>query len=352
MTTAATALRSLSTAVIVLTLRSASAAAPLPALGADLSQLTVSGVSSGGYMAVQFQVAHSKLVRGAGVIAGGPYDCAEGSTRLALTRCMSPSSWAALPSVAELRARAEKLAGAGRIDPLDNLRDDQAWLFSGGKDDTVTTAVVDRLAAFYGQWMTPAAIRFVKLPEAGHAMISVADPQANPCASAQSPYINRCGDFDAAGEMLTHLLGPLLPPTTTTQGELASFDQRPFVDGPAIDASLADEGYLFVPPACHAGACRIHVAFHGCRQSAAQIGRRFVEGAGYNAWAASNRIIVLYPQVAPRYGAAMGSWKWLNNPFACWDWWGYSGNDYPTRQGPQINAVRTMIERLAAPRQP
>mgnify|MGYP003383088845 CR=1 FL=1 len=39
-----------------------SAAPALPALGADLSELTVSGVSSGAYMAVQFEVAHSKLV--------------------------------------------------------------------------------------------------------------------------------------------------------------------------------------------------------------------------------------------------------------------------------------------------
>ena len=71
--------------------------AELPALAADLRELTVSGVSSGAYMAVQFQVAYSQLVRGAGIIAGGPYDCAEGSILRALTRCMSPSSWAELP---------------------------------------------------------------------------------------------------------------------------------------------------------------------------------------------------------------------------------------------------------------
>jgi hypothetical protein len=56
--------------------------------------------------------------------------------------------------------------------------------------------------------------------------------------------------------------------------------------------------------------------------------------------------------VVPRYGPASGSWKWLNNPFACWDWWGYSGSDYATREGAQVKAVRAMLERLAAPRQP
>jgi hypothetical protein len=335
--------------VVALSLETALAAPPLPALGARLDDLTVSGISSGAYMAVQFQVAHSSLVRGAGVIAGGPYYCAEGSTWRALTSCMSPSAWAPLASTSELRTRAEEVARAGRIDPLDGLRDDRAWLFSGGKDDKVTTPVMDGLATFYAQWLSPAAIRFVKLPEAGHAMISVADPQANACGSAQPPFINRCGDLDAAGEMLAHLLGPLQPPNAA--GQLLTFDQRPFVDGKAIDAGLADEAFVHVPQACRQAACRIHVVFHGCRQSAANVGRRFVDGAGYNRWANSNRIVVLYPQTAPRHGLAFGSWQWLNNPFACWDWWGYSGSDYHTRAGLQIKAVRAMLDRLAMPRQ-
>lgn len=350
MVTYATALRCLAAvfAAPFLTASSAHAAPPLPALGAELRELTVSGVSSGAYMAVQFQVAHSQLVRGAGVIAGGPYYCAEGSTRKALTRCMSPSSWAPLPSLAELRANAEARALAGDIDPLENLSDDRVWLLSGGKDSIVATEVMDQLAAFYGQWIAPSAIRFVKLADAGHAMISVADPQADACSSEQSPFINRCGDLDAAGEMLTHLLGPLQPTTAPLRGELLSFDQRPFVDGKPIDSSMADEAYAYVPLACRSTACRVHVVFHGCRQSATQIGRRFVDGAGYNAWADSNRVIVLYPQTVPRYGPGMGSWTWLNNPFACWDWWGYSGSNYHTREGIQIKAVRAMLERLTS----
>ena len=215
--------------------------AELPALAADLRELTVSGVSSGAYMAVQFQVAYSQLVRGAGIIAGGPYDCAEGSILRALTRCMSPSSWAELPSVAELRAHAEALARADRIDSLEHLRDDRVWLLSGGKDETVHTAVVERLAAFYAEWLPPAAIRFVKVPEAAHAMISVADRKANACSSMQALFINRCDNLDAAGEMLAQMLGPLQAAGGTARGEVMRFDQRPFGDGQAIDAGLADE---------------------------------------------------------------------------------------------------------------
>jgi hypothetical protein len=50
------------------------------ALPADLTlepTVTVSGLSSGGFFAHQFHVAHSGLVAGAGIVAGGPYGCVE-----------------------------------------------------------------------------------------------------------------------------------------------------------------------------------------------------------------------------------------------------------------------------------
>src|SRR5262249_60992994 len=39
----------------------------------DLSTVTVSGISSGAFFAHQFHVAYSALVKGAGIVAGGPY---------------------------------------------------------------------------------------------------------------------------------------------------------------------------------------------------------------------------------------------------------------------------------------
>ena len=53
------------------------AAGALPALGAKISETSVSGISSGAYMAGQFQMAHAKIVKGAAIIAGGPYGCSE-----------------------------------------------------------------------------------------------------------------------------------------------------------------------------------------------------------------------------------------------------------------------------------
>ena len=303
-------------------------------------------------MAVQFEVAHSAMVRGAGVIAGGPYYCATGSVTRALGACMEPDAKDAPPSPADTLKAIKQLADSGSIDPVEKLRDDRVWLLSGGKDKTVAPAVMDSLAAFYRDVLPDDAVRYVKVPDAGHAMLSVADAKPNACDTSRSPFINRCKDFDAAGQLLAHLLGPLKPAMTPPVGEIVAFDQRPFIDGSPIDASLGNEGYAFVPVACRDGGCRIHVAFHGCRQSAGEIGRRFVEGAGYNNWAAGNQIVVLYPQTTTRYGFAFGSFKWMFNPNACWDWWGYTGSAYHTRDGAQMRAVRAMIEALGMPPNP
>jgi poly(3-hydroxybutyrate) depolymerase len=45
----------------------------LPAYNADIARTSVSGVSSGAYMAVQFGTAWSSIVKGVGAIAGGPF---------------------------------------------------------------------------------------------------------------------------------------------------------------------------------------------------------------------------------------------------------------------------------------
>ena len=49
--------------------------APLQKL--DSRAITVSGISSGAFFAHQFHVAYSSLVKGVGMVAGGPYACAD-----------------------------------------------------------------------------------------------------------------------------------------------------------------------------------------------------------------------------------------------------------------------------------
>ena len=94
-----------------------------------------------------------------------------------------------------------------------------------------------------------------------------------------------------------------------------------------------------MPTQCGTKTCRLHVAFHGCNQTVEQIQDDFFHDAGYNRWAATNDVVVLYPQtkLSPPF-----------NPKGCWDFWGYSGLDYAVKQGTQMRAVKAMADRLLA----
>src|SRR5215218_9224155 len=72
---------------------------PLPAVGA-MAGTTVSGISSGAFMAVQFHVAFSGEVAGVGSVAGGPYLGAEGSVSVAVGRCMHAYPFFGAPDAA------------------------------------------------------------------------------------------------------------------------------------------------------------------------------------------------------------------------------------------------------------
>ena len=51
--------------------------AALSGYNADITQSSISGISSGGFMAVQFGTAWSSVIRGVGIVAGGPFWCAQ-----------------------------------------------------------------------------------------------------------------------------------------------------------------------------------------------------------------------------------------------------------------------------------
>jgi len=312
------------------------AAEPLPALHASPDGVTVSGVSSGGYMAVQLQVAYSTRVTGVGVIAGGPYYCAQGSLFTALYNCMKPGPWTPVPSPEFLVSEANALASAGAVDATVNLARVRAWIFIGTQDRTVSPAVVEALRDFYASYK--ASVALVADKPAGHGMVT--ERYGNACGRTASPYMVDC-DYDAAGVLLAFILGHAQPPAAKESGELLRFDQIRYAGGDARGIAMDDTGFLYVPPRCRTERCHVHIAFHGCRQGAADIGERYVREAGYNRWADTNALIVLYPQAIRRYS------PFVFNPRGCWDWWGYTSANYHTKDAPQLRAVMKMLERLA-----
>jgi poly(3-hydroxybutyrate) depolymerase len=299
--------------------------------------VTVSGMSAGGYMAVQMHVAYSSTVQGAGVFAAGPYFCARGSLTDALGRCMKGDAPIASD---ELVGLTSQFAVDAEIDPIGGLADDRVFLFHGGKDGVVAKPVVDALEAYYAALVAPAAIERVELAGAGHTF-PASDPDLAACEVTASPFIGNCG-IDGARRMLEHLYGAFEPKAVAAKpGELRRFDQAPYARATGA-AGLASEGWLYVPAACTGhgapGRCRLHVAFHGCKQGASYLRDAFARRTGYLAAADAGDVVVLFPQVEPSFQPL--------NPNGCWDWWGYGGKAYATRRGPQVMAVKAMVDDL------
>lgn len=321
----------------------AAAAAPvaLTGYGADAKRTTVSGLSSGGYMAVQLQIAYSASFVGAGVVAGGPYYCAQGIALFALF-CMGEVPPAA-PGASTMVGAAKAAASTQEIDSLANLKHRRVYVFSGKKDDVVLQAAVDATVdALQQLGVAGTRMKYVNDLPAGHAFI--APGVGNACDANAAPYISHClvagKDYDQAGEILQHLYAQpaLHAPAALSSRAVVAFDQRPFGSAAAL---MADTGFVYVPQACEAAGarCRVHVALHGCAQSAESVGNLFTSDTGYNRWADTNKIVVLYPQVDKSV--------LMPNPQGCWDWWGYTGGNYAYKSAPQMKAIMAMVKRLA-----
>jgi poly(3-hydroxybutyrate) depolymerase len=315
-------------------------AEPLPQLNLDPQETTVSGLSSGAFMAVQLQVAFSSTISGAGIVAGGPFDCAQGSLWRALYVCMDPF-WVEADA-AESLATMQTLAEQGGIDPLADIAIDRIYLFHGRADDTVARSTMDSLAKTYSLMRVPdEALSYSFTVDAGHGFVTEEGTVA--CAETRPDFLIDC-DIDQAGDILKWLYGDLSEPVVPRDEGLLTFDQALYTAGaPGMD----DTAYVYVPAACAAGGtCRLHIALHGCKQGREVLGEDYARLTGYNRWAEANSIVVLYPQAA-RIPAPWYNW-FAGNPNGCWDWWGYSATDYLTRTAPQPAAIARMADALGA----
>ncbi|WP_326535602.1 extracellular catalytic domain type 2 short-chain-length polyhydroxyalkanoate depolymerase [Pseudorhodoferax sp.] len=333
-------------------------------------QSSVSGLSSGAFMTVQLHLAHSASFVGAGVIAGGPFRCAEsfrGAALLpedayvqnALYICMNPLVPDTGPDAERLAQVARDTEAAGGIDALANLADDRLYIFTGSEDKVVYSSVVERTRRFYELLgVAPKNIRYVDDVPAGHSIITD-NPEDSPLATNQPPYINQ-GGFMQSHDILRHIHGKLKAPAEQLSGQLLRFDQTEFFANDPR-ASMSRFGYAYVPRRVLNGEpARVHIALHGCKQGYNYVdyvngrpdirnmppyGNRYITTTGYNHLADSNDFIVLYPQAE---GTDDGA---TQNPEGCWDWWGYSSPnpstpDYYTQGAIQIQAIHGMLARL------
>jgi predicted esterase len=299
----------------------------------DANGISISGLSSGAYMASQVQMAHSRLFKGVALFAGGPYLCSQGSLNNALFSCMEIRNDA--PSVAALYSLASDAAAKKQIDPLLNLARTKIYFLSG-ENDAVVAPQLSHLAAelYIRMGADKNLIKTDLVSPLGHAIPT--ENFGNPCSTVrETPFISACG-FSAAENSLKFIYGRLRRKAPTVEKNFFKFEQGQFMRNDTSRLSLAEHGYAYVPTACQKGVrCRLHVALHGCRQTIDEIGDNFYKNTGYNEVAEANNIVVLYPQAKVN--------SYIGNPRGCWDWWGYTQKDFAAKNAPQISMIYNLV---------
>lgn len=334
------------------------ASVALPKLNAISDQTSISGLSSGAFMATQYHIAYSKDLVGVGVVAGGPWQCAASnplnpnplSTATSTCTCLKglpcPYLGAPFPDVEQIKALAIKAEKAEKIDALANVLDDKIYLFSGKQDKTVLTPVVDSANQFYQALGIQADhIQYDNQFEAGHAFITNQEADLD-CPLSQSPFINNC-DYRQANKLLEQIYGELEAPVAYKDENLIRFNQKEFVPQYRFNiSSMNQDAYVYLPTNCQQDAsdCRVHVALHGCEQGMQSLDSEYVTGTGYLNVAESNKLIVLFPQVNKSSYIPY-------NPKGCWDFWGYTNNGWPpytyyTKDAIQMKAINAMVKQL------
>jgi poly(3-hydroxybutyrate) depolymerase len=337
-----------STAVQPLSTAHAAGPVALGRYAIDPEKVFVAGISSGGFFAVQMHVAHSATIKGAAIYAGGVYECALGSVLTAVYDCGGYGLYSSTLAASEAYLDAQSTLGT--IDDERHLRGAPVYLWSGTADTVVKQAEMNDLQTEYQHY----GARIVRYDNAFPAEHGWESPDGElPCGTVGAPFMIACNagarPYDSEAVWMSAFFGRLAPRDDhALRGSLLNFDQTAF--GAGASNSMDTNGYVFVPKGCErrgAGrddergddGCGLVVAFHGCLQTQADIGTKFVTESGIDEWADANRVVVLYPY-------AVKSSTVPFNPQGCWDWWGYDDPNYGTKSGTQVGIVYKMIQQM------
>lgn len=313
---------------------SADAQVSLGSYKVNPNTVTVAGVSSGGFMAVQLQVAYSRSIFGTAVFAGGAYFCAQDNLFVWGTPC---ATGVGVP-VRSLVNFTESQAAAGQIDPVSNIGGKPIYMFSGTLDTIVQQPTMNDLHEYYQSFTNDNFITYNDFTPAEHSWVT--PDGINACPVLAAPFINTCG-IDPEHTFLSMFYGSLNPRHSgNLGGSFIQFNQNPFC--PNENCAFIDmdsTAWAFVPQSCaQKQACRLVIALHGCLNNQQTVGTAFIQTSGINEWADGNNIIVLYPQTIASIVPA--------NSEGCWDWWGYTASNYAVKSAAQMSAIMAEVNQI------
>lgn len=375
--------------------------------GADSTKITISGVSSGGAMAIQYAIAHSATIAGVGAIAAPTWGCASGKFSQAINSCMCSTDPI---NQSNINNNLQYLHGTNLIDAVDNSSITNAYIFHSKADKTVKAESADvnkniLLKFIKHDSSTEDRVYVETHGTADHGIISPSGP--NKCENQSDDhvqtYVRKCGEVDNAGKLLSLFyrksINNAKRKENITLENLWTFDQQLLINEVKKDSSeigadgffifpyktkrrenfdMAELGYIYVPDDCkaHNSQCGVHIALHGCKQNA----KEFAQTSGYANWADYYKVIMVFPATAMLETkdqadevSCKGRVSKLSNYFSdpnpngCWDWWGYldknnifnllwySDTDnkfslrYLGKNSPQIKVLNLIIRELTKP---
>ena len=378
------------------------------AVSIDDQQVSVSGVSSGAYMAIQLHIAYSDIFMGVGSIAGGPYYCAEdwGPEKIDGIKLTCMMGLGADVTAKKYIDAARKADADGTISPLANLKDDKIYLFNSQSDQVINPLLGLITKTFYKDFVESSASQieaWAFIPQYGpfypvaHGMPTdnkLFDKYQNignlmtPCSPSNSqqyswfpnqflrgndPWMYHCdmgwfSGYNLAADILSQMYGHMKRNQPADLNRMYSFSQLDYVGIPAVTTQaelhamgLGDHGYVYVPENCEGAsqACRLHVALHGCQMFpewtfTGKVGSQFAgqtvtfnglyRDNVYNEVAEANDIIMLYPQAIN-----IGTQDSDINPYGCWEFWPFVDANiatYFTRDAPQMKFIANVIAAL------
>src|ERR1700760_148942 len=173
-------------------------APPLGAYNADIKESSISGISSGAFMAVQFGVSWSSIIKGVGVIAGGPYYCAQGTAIDGLLGNLGPDLTATgpcmkgpPPDLEPLFEKTDEWTRNGDIDDPHNIADQRVYIFAGYNDSIVNPKVGDSAYRFYLHYLggrNNGNVFYQSGIGAGHSQVTV--DYGQPCDKNGGDYMD------------------------------------------------------------------------------------------------------------------------------------------------------------------
>ena len=178
----------------------------LRAYNAAIDESSISGISSGGFMAVQFGTAWSSVIKGVGAIASGPYWCAKADANDFITWYWGPifratgSCMKGPPANLKLNdftAKANAKAASGDIDPIQNLSRQKIYVFHGYNDKLVARAATDATTEFYRHFLgapNRGNLYYQTTVGAGHSLVVLPKPGSNDLNRrlSDAPISGRC----------------------------------------------------------------------------------------------------------------------------------------------------------------